>query len=111
MAGIDFLYHFIGKFPMSLSMDTVIKKSENIVFRKIEDEYILVPIVASAADVESIFNLNETGAAIWDKIDGKKKLGEIVGEMRAEYEDEGRQLERDAIEFISEMMEAKLVEA
>jgi hypothetical protein len=52
-------------------MNLILKKSENTVFRKIGDEYILVPIAASVADVESIFNLNETGAAIWDKIDGK----------------------------------------
>ncbi|MGZ6248231.1 MAG: PqqD family protein, partial [Syntrophales bacterium] len=55
-------------------MNSILKKSQNTVFRKIGDEYILVPIAASVADVESIFNLNETGAAIWDRIDGKKTL-------------------------------------
>lgn len=89
-------------------MDTVIRKSENVVFRKIEDEYILVPIVASAADVD-IFNLNETGAAIWERLDGKKSLGEIIEEMRAEYEDEGR-LENDVLSFVNEMIESKLIE-
>jgi len=90
-------------------MSAVLKKSENIVFRKIENEYILVPIVASAADVESIFNLNETGAAVWERIDGKKSLKDIINELQAEYEDEG-QLEGEAISFIDEMIEAKLIE-
>jgi hypothetical protein len=94
---------------MSLTMDIVIKKSKNVVFRKIEDEYILVPIVASAADVESIYNLNETGAVIWDKIDGKKSLGKLIEEIRAEYEDEG-QLENDVLSLVHEMMESKLIE-
>jgi hypothetical protein len=106
---IDFLYNFIGKFSMSLTMDTVIKKSGNVVFRKIEDEYILVPIVASAADVESIYNLNETGATIWDKIDGKKSLSKIIEEMKAEYDDEG-QLENNVLSFVNEMVESKLIE-
>ena len=91
-------------------MAAVLKKSENVVFRKIENEYILVPIVASAADVESIFNLNETGAAVWEKIDGKRKLGEILGELRDEFEDEG-QLEHDVLAFLDEMTKAKLIEA
>ena len=92
-------------------MDTIVKKSENIVFRKIQDEYILVPIAASAADVESLFNLNETGAAVWEKIDGVKKLSDIMAYMKAEYECEGEQIENDVRAFVNEMVEAKLVEA
>jgi coenzyme PQQ biosynthesis protein PqqD len=96
---------------MSLTMDTVIRKSENVIFRKIEDEYILVPIVASAADVESIFNLNETGAAVWERIDGIKSIKDIIEEMKAEYENGNNQIENDVISFVREMMEAKLIEA
>ena len=92
-------------------MDAVPKRSENVVFRKIEDEYILVPMVASAADVESIFNLNETGAAIWESIDGKKSLKDIVAEIQAEYDAEGQQLESDVMTFLNEMMDARLIEA
>lgn len=94
---------------MAVSLLNILKKSENVVFRKIENEYILVPIVASAADVESIFNLNETGAAVWEKIDGRKSLKDIINELLAEYEDDGR-LEAEAISFVDEMIEAKLIE-
>ena len=90
-------------------MDTIIKKSENVVFRKIQDEYILVPIVASAADVESIFILNETGAAVWEMIDGVRKLSDIVGNIKSEYESEGEQTERDIMAFVDDMMEARVV--
>lgn len=91
-------------------MDTILKKSENVVFRKIQDEYILVPIVASAADVESIFNLNETGAAVWERIDGIKKLSDIIGDIKSEYESEGKEIEDDVMAFVNEMTEAKLIE-
>ena len=91
-------------------MDTVLKKSENVVFRKIEDEYILVPIVATVADVESIFNLNETGAAVWERIDGTKKLSDIIEDIKAEYESEGTEVENDVMAFVSGMVEAKLIE-
>jgi len=92
-------------------MDVVLKKSESVVFRKIGDEYIVVPIASSVADVNSIFSLNETGAAIWERIDGKKNLKEIVAEIQEEFETEGQQLETDAISFIQDMMEAKLIKA
>ena len=91
-------------------MAAVLKKSENVVFRKIEDEYILVPIVASAADVESIFNLNETGAAVWERLDGTKKLSDIIEDIKAEYESEDSRIEDDVMTFVSGMVEAKLIE-
>jgi hypothetical protein len=94
---------------MGASADTVPKRNEDIVFRKVAGECILVPLVASAAEVESIFNLNETGAAIWDKVDGKKSIKDIVAEIRGGYEVEGNQLERDVISFVDEMTEAKLI--
>ena len=95
---------------MKISTSSVLKRSENTVFRKIGDEYIIVPIAESVADVESIFNLNETGAAIWDKIDGKKNLKEIIKEIEEEFEAEGQQLEMDVLEFVNELIEAKLIE-
>ena len=90
-------------------MDTIFKKSDNVVFRKIQDEYILVPVVASAADVESIFNLNETGAAVWERIDGTKKLSDIIEDIKSEYESDDSKIEKDVMAFVSEMIDAKLI--
>ncbi len=92
-------------------MDSLLKKSENVVFRKIGDEYVLVPLFASVADVESIFNLNETGAAVWEKIDGRKNLRDIIAEMQTEYEAENLLIEKDVIAFVNEMMTAELFKA
>ena len=96
---------------MGISLDVILRRSDNIVFRKIQDEYILVPIVASAADVESIFNLNETGAAVWERIDGMKKLSDIIEEIKSEYETEGMKIEDDVTAFVIGMIDAKLIEA
>jgi hypothetical protein len=96
---------------VNISVDTIFKRSENVVFRKIQDEYVLVPIVASAADVDSIFNLNETGAAVWERIDGVKKLSDIIEDIKAEYEGEGNEIEDDVMAFVREMVEAGLIEA
>ncbi len=95
---------------MTIDKGTVVDKSKHVVFRKIQDEYILVPMVASAADVESIFNLNETGAAVWERVDGTKKISDIVEEIKAEYESEDNQIENDVVAFVREMVEAELLE-
>ena len=95
---------------MIITMDTILRKSANIVFRKIANEYILVPIVGSAAEVESIFNLNETGAVVWEKIDAHRTLRDIIQEIRTEYEGEEGQLEKDVLAFVHEMTDSSLLE-
>ena len=44
--------------------------------RKIANKFILVPIRQKADDVESIYNLNEVAARIWELIDGQRQLTE-----------------------------------
>jgi coenzyme PQQ biosynthesis protein PqqD len=95
---------------MNLAMNTVFKKSENVVFRKIEDEYILVPMVASAADVESIFNLNETGAEVWERIDGKRTLQGIIDDLSREYDAEAEKIKTEVLEFINDIKDAGIIE-
>jgi len=95
---------------MGVSADSVFRKNRNLVFRKIQDEYILVPIAASAADVESIFNLNETGAAVWERIDGIRKISEIINDIKSEYEGKDREIEEDVMTFVTEIADAKLIE-
>jgi hypothetical protein len=96
---------------MPVTFDTVLKKSQTAVFRKIGEEYLLVPIAASVADVNSIFSLNETAAAIWDLIDGRRNLRDIVAGIEGEFETEGQEVEEDVISLIREMVEARLIEA
>lgn len=90
-------------------MDGVLRKRDDVVFRKIEDEYILVPMAASSEEVESIFNLNVTGASIWEKIDGERRIKDIVDEIQSEYDEEAVQLEKDVVAFINDLIDAKLV--
>jgi hypothetical protein len=97
--------------PMEVTLDSVPNKNENSVFRKIGDECIVVSVASSVADVNSIFCLNETGAVIWDLMDGKRNLRDIVSEIGGQFETAGKQLETDVISFVRDMVEFKLIEA
>ncbi len=90
-------------------MDSIPVRSDQVVFRKIENEYILVPLLSTSADVESIYNLNEIGAVIWEQIDGKKSLRRIIEGLVAEYEVEQTDAERDVLDFIRELVDSQLI--
>jgi hypothetical protein len=90
-------------------LEKVYKKSESIVSRRIGDEYILVPIRQDVGDLESIYTLNETGALIWELIDGKLKVGEIKESLLEAFEVEPEEAEKDLIEHLQQLEGIKAI--
>ncbi len=85
------------------------RKNSDIVSRKIDDEFILVPICKAVGDVNCIYTLNETGASIWQLIDGKRKLKEMEDEIFKEYEVDSQVLEKDIEEIMKEFEEINCI--
>lgn len=81
----------------------VFSHSPDIVTRKTGDEYVLVPVTNNIADMESLYTLNETGAFIWDLIDGEKNVEEIILRFTREYDIDHRSASEDVISFLNEM--------
>ena len=81
------------------------KKNENFVFRKIQNETILVPIKDNVGDMSSIYNLNEVGAFVWEHIDGKNRLLDIKNMIVEEFEVSSQKAEEDLCEFVSQLKE------
>ena len=93
-------------------LDTVYAPSEDIVARSIEGELIIVPLVAGVGDLEDeLYSLNQTGKAIWDKVDGKKKLKEVLDELLAEFEAPAGEIEQDLIGLVEELVRRKILVA
>ncbi len=90
-------------------LDKVYKKSDSIVFRKIADEFILVPIRQNVGYLESIHTLNEVAARIWELIDGKMKVREIKDEIVEEFEVTPQQAEKDIMEYLRQLEKIKAI--
>ena len=84
-------------------------RNENFVFRRIEDETILVPIKDNVGDMGSIYNLNEVGAFIWEHLDGKQNLKVIKDMILAEYDVSSQEVEDDFSEFLTDLIEVEAV--
>jgi len=79
------------------------QKNPDIVFRKIADEYILVPIRQNVGDLESIYTLNEVATRIWELVDGKRKISEIKKIITEEFEVTPEEAEKDLIELMQKL--------
>jgi hypothetical protein len=87
-----------------VTRDTVCSPSEDIVAREIEGEMVIVPLVAGIGDADDeLYTLNETGQAIWKKLDGTRTLGEVVEALKEEFEGDAAALESDVMGFAAEM--------
>jgi hypothetical protein len=93
-----------------MNESNILKHSDSIIFRKIEGMYVLLPMSASAGDVEYIYNLNEIGSSIWEKIDGTKPFEDILSELMNEYAGNHITIRKETVEFINDMKESKLIQ-
>ena len=95
-----------------VSLDGLYKPSEDIVARNIEGELIIVPLVSGIGDLEDeLYTMNETGKAIWDRRDGKKKLREILAELSTEFDAPAGEIEKDLIGLMEELVRQKILVA
>ena len=97
---------------MDISLDLIYVPSEDVVARIIEDELIIVPLVAGIGDSDDeLYTLNETGKAIWTRLDGKKTLGNIASELVDEFDSVPEVIEHDVLGLIGELVRRKMVVA
>jgi len=86
-----------------IDLNSVVIPFPGIVPRKTGDEYVLVPVSNNIADMDSVYTLNETGAFIWEKLDGKSTLAEIISCMQTEFDVDAEIAKKDILAFVAEM--------
>jgi hypothetical protein len=85
------------------SIYSVPSHSPSVVARKTGNEYVLVPVTGNIADMDSVYTLNETGAFIWEQIDGKSSLEEIAVKVKAEFEVDEDIAIADVMNFVADI--------
>lgn len=94
-----------------VSFDTICLPSENVVARVIEDDIIIVPLVAGIGNADDeIYTLNETGRAIWQQLDGQKSLNEVIINLSKEFSCPIDEIKNDVLGFVSEMINQGMIE-
>jgi hypothetical protein len=94
----------------TLTLDAICAPSEDVVAREIEGELIIVPLAAGIGDMEDeLYTLNDTGKAIWDKLDGIHTLAQIANELADEYDAPIADIERDVAGLLGELARRRMV--
>lgn len=93
--------------PSTLSKRFV--KRTDLVTRRIAGETIIVPVRAHAAELDSIYNLNELGSVIWGLIDGRNRVDKIMEAVCGVYAVGPEEAARDLVEFLASLEAEDLI--
>lgn len=65
---------------------SVFARDPSAVTRRIAGETVIVPVRDDVADLDSIYTLNETGTFVWDLLDGRLTVAQLIDAVVAEFE-------------------------
>ncbi|HQO37838.1 MAG TPA: PqqD family protein [Candidatus Omnitrophota bacterium] len=94
----------------TVSLTQVYKQSRDVVARDVQGEFIIVPVASGIAEEEDeIYSLNETGRAVWEKLNGKKSLKQVIKDLAAEYSGSQDEIKKDVLGIVQELVERKML--
>jgi hypothetical protein len=86
-----------------MDLHSVPSRSSSVVTRKTGNEYVLVPVTDNIADMDSVYTLNETGAFIWEQIDGNRTISGIITLLTGEFDIDNDTATADVVDFLNKM--------
>jgi hypothetical protein len=80
-------------------------RRETVLFRKTDDEAVLFD-----EDRGEAYLLNETGYFLFERIDGRATVGELVAAAVAAFDGESRRITEEVLEWIGEMVKNDILD-
>ncbi len=93
-----------------MRLQSIYAPSNEVVAREIQGVMIILPVAAGIGDLDDeLYSLNETGKAIWNKLDGRRSLESVIRELSTEYQDDEGEIETDVLGLVEELLKRKMV--
>ena len=95
---------------VDVTLDSVCSVSEDVVAREIQGELIIIPLTSGIGDMEDEFySLNDTGRAIWSRLDGNRTLSLIAADLAAEFDASVDEIEKDVLGLVRELVRSGIL--
>jgi hypothetical protein len=94
----------------NIGMSMVFSHSNDVVSREIDGMLIIVPLTSGIGDMEDdLFSMNETGTAVWKKLDGEKTIKVIIEELKKEYSAGKGEITADVTGIVGELLKRRMI--
>jgi hypothetical protein len=95
---------------ISVKLNSICLPSEDVIAREIGDEMLIVPLVAGIVDADdALYTLNPTAHMIWNYLDGKKTLQEIIDILSRNHDASYEEIKEDVLGFVNEMIDHSII--
>jgi hypothetical protein len=94
---------------MGISGASIPSKSQDVVFRSIDEESVFVPIRQSADALQLIYTTNAVGTRVWELVDGARSVEDIAAAVQSEYDVAPETSLADAEDFLAQLTAAGCV--
>jgi hypothetical protein len=96
---------------MATQLNSILCHSPDVISRELDGEFIIVRLSSIGENMEDeLFSLNDTGKAIWDHVDGKKTVAELINDLSEEYEADPGKIQVDMLTLLDELVNKKLLD-
>ena len=91
--------------PQNITTDTYIKRNNEVFASEIDDEVVMMNIQSG-----KYFGMDAIGSRIWQLVEEKIQVKEIIAQLLEEYNVTEEQCSNDVLEFLNELYEQNLVQ-
>lgn len=94
-----------------IKLDAIYAASSDVVVRKVAREIIIIPFASGLDDAENEpYFLNTTGQVIWQRLDGRRSLKDIiVKDLASEFNAPVKVIKKDVIVFMETLLMRKMI--
>ena len=90
---------------MCCDLSGKLRQADSVVARQIADQWLLIPLYGTGADLQKVYRLNDASAAIWRMLAQPLSLDELVTALHTEYDAPEDTLRQDAREFVADLLD------
>lgn len=84
-------------------------KDSKAIFRIIDDQTMAIRIDDKPVGRDNVYIFNSTGTRIWELLDGKRNVEEIIKIIYDEFEIDYKKAEKEVIGFITDLLKKHLI--
>ena len=89
----------------------IFRHGDALVARDLAGEKVIIPVRGKVGDLGSIYTLNSVANDVWNLLDGKRRLCDVVNQLQQEYEVDPQTLALDVQNLVRDLQQEGLIVA
>jgi hypothetical protein len=91
-------------------LDKIPKKNKELAWRIIDGEAVVIPLEEQPKEGENFTTFNETASRIWELIDGRNSVEDIIKKIIDEYDVELEEAQSQVKIFLDNLSQKRLID-